>query len=113
GEVEKSIVHLEAAAYDFGIGPMVWRYFHEISSLYNQTGQTKSALRNMERAYDLHPDPFLLYQLARLTDTYYLDKQMAMNRYNQYLATDDTVFRDYAEERIIELKRYLHQSQVD
>lgn len=112
GEPNKSIEHMEAAAYEFGIGPMVWRYFHKLSRLYSETGNTKSALRYMERAYDLHPDPLILYQLARLTDTYYLDKQMAMNRYNQYLATDDTLFRDYAEERILELKRYLHQSSV-
>ncbi len=112
GETSKSIEHMEAAAYEFGIGPMVWRYFHKLSRLYSEIGDTKSALRYMERAYDLHADPLILYQLARLTDTYYLDKQMAMNRYNQYLATDDTLFRDYAEDRILELKRYLHQSQV-
>lgn len=112
GETDKSIEHLEIAAYKFGIGPMVWRYFHKLSRLYSETGNTKSALRYMERAYDLHPEPLLLYQLARLTDTYYLDKQMAMNRYNQYLATDDSLFRDNVMDRISELKRYLHQSKV-
>ena len=112
GEVAKSIEHLEIAAYKFGIGPMVWRYFHKLSRLNSETGKTKLALRYMERAYDLNPEPLILYQLARLTDTYYQDKQMAMNRYNQYLATDDSLFRDNVMDRISELKRYLHQSNV-
>lgn len=112
GDVDNSIRHLEIAAYDFGIGPMVWRYFHKLSRLYSETGNTRFALRYMERAYDLHSDPLILYQLARLTDNYYQDKQMAVNRYNQYLATDDSLFRDNVMDRISELKQYLHQSKV-
>lgn len=112
GNPEKSISHLEIAAYSFGIGPMVWRYFFTLSGLYSEIGNTKLALRYMERTYDLHPEPLLLYQLARLTDLYYLDKQMAVNRYNQYLATEDSLYREHAMDRISELKRHLHQSNV-
>ena len=91
---------------------MVWRYFFTLSGLYSEIGNTKLALRYMERTYDLHPEPLLLYQLARLTDLYYLDKQMAVNRYNQYLATEDSLYREHAMDRISELKRHLHQSNV-
>lgn len=111
-EVQKCIQHLEDAAYRFGIGPMVWRYFYKLSGQYEKTGQMKEAVRYMERAYDLHHNPLLMFQLARLTDNYYRDKQMALNRYGQYLATDDSLYRDYAEERITEIKQFLHQSKA-
>lgn len=111
-EPEKSIKHLEDAAYRFGIGPMVWRYFYKLSGLYEKTGRMKDAVAFMERAYDLHHEPLLMFQLARLTDNYYLDKRMAINRYDQYLATDDSLYREYAEDRISTIKQFLHQSKA-
>lgn len=109
-EPEKSIEHLEDAAYRFGIGPMVWRYFYKLSGLYEKTSRMKEAVRYMERSYDLYHEPLLMFQLARLTDSYYQDKRMAMNRYDQYLATDDSLYREYAEDRVSKIKQYLHQS---
>lgn len=108
--IDQCIMHLEMAMYRFGIGPMVWRYCQKLSSHFEKKGDLRLALDYMEKSSELKSSPILLFHFARLSDEYYRDKRIALNRYENYLASEDSLYRNYAESRVMRIKEYLHQS---
>lgn len=65
------------------------------------------ALQLLTRCY--HKDPQTLYLLANQTDVYYRDKSIALNYYQQYLASSDSTYRQDAADRVRYLREVVHQ----
>jgi Flp pilus assembly protein TadD len=107
-DADKSIYHLEKAL-EKAISPKTSTYYEELAVHYDRKKDYKKALELYEEAYAHSGKPTYLFYIARDTDLFYEDKNMALRQYQKYLATGDTKHQEYCNNRITILKEVIHQ----
>ena len=108
-DIETSIYHFEKAI-EAGISTNISVYHRNLARLHNDDKNLKPAIKHYEDAYRYNKDPLILFFLARATDVYYKDKNVAMRYYKRYYdSSDDNVdYKTYAKERRQYLKEQQH-----
>jgi tetratricopeptide (TPR) repeat protein len=112
GEMETSKFHYKKAI-DAAISNDVHRYYRELGRIYDQENNLKDAIVNFQEAYKHSLDPTVLFYLARASDIYYKDKNIAIRYYAKYIrmAPDDQAeYKSYARDRSLFLKEQIHLS---
>jgi Flp pilus assembly protein TadD len=107
GDADRSMYHLEKAL-EKAISPKTSTYYEELAAHYDRKKDYKSALELYEEAYAHSGKPIYLFYVARNTDLFYEDKNMALRQYKKYVATGDTKYQEYCNNRIAELKEAIH-----
>ena len=110
-DYKSAIFHFEKAT-DYSISPSLGKYFRDLAKLYDQEKDLPKAIEAYKEAYRYGADPKLLYYLARASDIYYKDKNIAIKYYGRYISSkDDTkTYKNYSRERKRYLKEQIHQS---
>jgi len=83
-------------------------YYSELGKSYELLGDYQGAIRAYRAAYNYSKDGILLYHLARNYDVYYKDKKLALEYYEKYLESDDTIrlAREYARKRMQDMGKF-------
>lgn len=86
-------------------------YHRNLARLYAKEDNMKEAIPHYQDAYKYSKDPLLLFFLARATDQYYKDKNIALRYYQKFVksAYDHPEYMDYSKKQIRYLKEQLHQ----
>ena len=108
-EHEKSVEHLEQAI-KLGISEKMADFQADLASVLVEENDYRSAIDHYREAMKYEPSPEHIFHLARACDQYYKDKKVALKYYEQYLNTSNQKFREYAEQRIKQLKEFIHFS---
>ncbi len=108
-DTKTSIYHFEKAI-EAGVSTNISLYHRNLARLHNQNNQLKHAIKHYEDAYRYQKDPLLLFYLARATDMYYKDKNVAIRYYKKYFDSkhDNEEYKTYAKERRQYLKEQQH-----
>ncbi len=108
---EYAIYHYKEALKE-GISKNVSTYHRNLANIYNGDSNLKEAIPHYQDAYKYNDDPIILFYLARASDDYYKDKNIAMRYYKKYLksAHKNKQYKSYSEKRIRYLKELKHQS---
>ena len=111
GNKEASLHHLDLAL-ESAISDRTGKYYRNKAKLYDEKKMLKEAIKAYEEAYRYDKDPLMLYYLARASDIYYADKQIAIRYYEKYIRSTHNVeaYKHYAKERKNYLKEQLHLS---
>ena len=104
---EKSETHFREAIKR-GISEKMGIYHGDLASVLANRGDRKSAIAHYREAYGYDPQPAFLFHLARESDQYYRDKKIALRYYRDYLNTGHDKFREYAEQRVMQLQEIIH-----
>lgn len=107
GALDQAAEHFEKAIQK-GISEKMGVYYRGLAGVYEEKGKLKEAIRNYEEALRFEKQPETIFYLARNCDQYYKDKKAALRYYQQYLDSGDRKYREYTEQRIQQLKEYLH-----
>ncbi|MBK7873103.1 MAG: tetratricopeptide repeat protein [Saprospiraceae bacterium] len=110
GDAEKSIAHFEKAI-EKGISGKVHSYYGDLGAIYEEKGDYRKAITHYQKAYEYEPQAEYVFFQARNNDLAYRDKRIALKQYEQYLATKDPKFKEYAEQRIQQIKELIHFNQ--
>lgn len=107
GEVSTSLRWFKMAA-EKSISENTKTYYSELGKSYEQLGDYQGAIRAYRAAYNYSKDGILLYHLARNYDVYYKDKKLALEYYEKYLESDDTIrlAREYAKRRMQDMGKF-------
>lgn len=108
-DIETSLFHFNKAA-EAGISTNQSLYHRSLARLYDQEGDLKNAILHYKDAYKYSEDPLLLFFLARASDAYYADKNVAINYYSRYQKSnhDNNEYKAYAKDRKKYLKEQIH-----
>ena len=111
GDNEASLYHLDQAL-ETAISERTGRYYRNKAKIYDEQKDLRAAINAYEEAYRYDKDPLMLYFLARASDIYYADKNIAIRYYDKYLKSRHNVesYKHYAKERRDYLKEQLHFS---
>lgn len=107
--LKKSIEHFEIAIQK-GISEEIDTYYADLGAVYESQGSYRTAIESYQKAQTYEAKPKYLFFEARNHDLAYKDKSKALKLYQQYLATKDPEFKEYAEKRILQLKEIIQQS---
>ena len=110
-DMESAKYHLREAI-NSGISKDVDLYHRNLARLHNKEDNLKEAIPHYQDAYKYGEDPVLLFYLARASDKYYEDKNVALRYYRKFIKSpyEHKEYKDYAAQRVAALKEYLHQS---
>lgn len=111
GDVETAKYHF-MAAIKAGISDDMNIYHRNLARLYNMEEDLKAAIPHYKDAYKYSEDPLLLFFLARASDQYYKDKNIAIRYYGRFMGSDykHIEYQDYSAKRTRYLKEELHLS---
>ena len=107
GEKEKSEHHF-LKAIELGFSAKQDIFFRDYATFLKEEGRLKEALEAQKWAYKISSEPVDLFEIARMTDSYYADKNMAVRQYKAYLRTGDHKYKDYSVQRLEKLQEILH-----
>jgi len=107
GDVYASLQWFRLAAQK-SISENTKTYYSELGKSYEKLGDYQGAIRAYRAAYNYSKDGILLYHLARNYDIYYKDKTLALEYYEKYLESDDTIrlAREYARKRMQDMGKF-------
>lgn len=110
GNMEYALHHYQQAL-DAGISQNVDLYHRSLARLYAKDEKYKDAIPHYQDAYKYGEDPLVLFYLARASDIYYRDKNIAIRYYNRFIKStyDHPENKSYAKQRITYLKELEHQ----
>lgn len=106
----------ETAKYHFeeavkaGISENIDMYHRNLARLHNEEDNLKAAIPHYQDAYKYSKDPMVLFFLARASDKYYKDKNIAIRYYKKFVDSgyDHPEYIDYSKERKRYLKEQIH-----
>lgn len=107
GDFAKSVAHYEKAIAK-GISPKIDTYYADLGAIAETQGDFRKAIAHYQKAFEYNPKNEYIFFIARNNDLAFKDKRMALRYYEQYLATKDEAFKEYAEQRIVQLKEIMH-----
>lgn len=108
-EHPKSIEHFEQAI-KLGVSEKMADFQADLASVLVEENDYRSAIDHYREALKYEPNAEHVFHLARACDQYYKDKKVALKYYEQYLNTQNQKFREYSEQRIKQLKEFIHFS---
>lgn len=106
---EKSIEHFETAI-KLGVSDKMSDFQADLASVLVEENDYRGAIAHYREALKHDPNAAHIFHLARTCDQYYKDKKIALKYYEQYLNTQNQKFRDYTEQRVKQLKEFIHFS---
>lgn len=108
-DIETSLFHFNKAAVA-GISTNQALYHRNLARIYDKEGDLKNAILHYKDAYKYSSDPLVLFFLARASDAYYADKNIAINYYSRYQKSDhkNKEYKAYAKDRKKYLKEQMH-----
>lgn len=95
-------------AIEAGISKNVKYYYQNLGAIFESKNQTKNALDAYRNAYEYSGSSEDLFFLAKTSDAYYKDKNIAIRHYKNYLKTGHKKYREYVEKRLEQLKELQH-----
>ncbi len=107
GDFAKSITHYEKAIAK-GISPKIDTYYADLGAIAETQGDFRKAIAHYQKAFEYNPKNEYIFFIARNNDLAFKDKRMALRYYEQYMTTKDEKFKEYAEQRIVQLKEIMH-----
>lgn len=107
GDLEKAETHFQRAI-ELGISEQIGDYYAGLAAISEEKGTLREAIRLYEKALDYGSGGETIFHLARNCDLYYKDKKIALRYYEQYLNSPDQKYRDYARQRIPQLREIIH-----
>lgn len=110
GDYTKSEEHLQLAIKK-GISEKMGTYHGDLANVLAARNDLRGAIDHYRQALEYATDAEFLFRLAQLSDQYYKDKKIALQYFEQYLASGHGKFRDYSEQRSRQLREYLHFQQ--
>ena len=108
-EHAKSIEHFKLAI-ELGVSEKMSDFQADLASVLVEENNYRGAIDHYREALKYDPSPEHIFHLARTCDQYYKDKKIALKYYEQYLNTKSQKFRQYSEQRIKQLKEFIHFS---
>ena len=81
-----------------------------MARLYAKEEDLKAAIPHYQDAYKYGEDPLVLFYLARASDNYYKDKNIAIRYYTKFIKSnyDHAEYQKYAADRKRYLKELIH-----
>ena len=107
GEIEKAEEHFKKAI-ELGISQQMGEYYAGLASTLEDKGDIREAIKQYEKAREYGSGGETIFHLARNCDLYYKDKKIALRYYQEYLNTRDNKYKEYAQQRIPQLKEIIH-----
>ena len=109
-DTESAKYHLQEAIKE-GTSDDLDLYHRNLARLYNEEDNLKEAIPHYQDAYKYGEDPLVLFYLARASDVYYKDKNVAVRYYARFIKSgyDHPEYRDYSGKRMRYLKEHMHQ----
>jgi tetratricopeptide (TPR) repeat protein len=110
GNHKKSVEHLEKSIL-LSFGENLPHYYTQLAVTYEEKKEYAKALKYYQAAYQETKDNVLLFHLARNYDLHYKDKKKALQYYEKYLASNDTInqnYQEYSRFRVKDLKGAKH-----
>lgn len=107
-EQETASIEQYELAIDAGISKNVKYYYQNLGTIFEAKNQTKNALNAYRNAYEYSGKAEDLFRLAKMSDVYYKDKNIAIRHYKNYLKTNDKKYQEYVENRLGQLKELQH-----
>lgn len=110
-DIPTSLFHFNKAA-KAGISANQSLYHRNLARIYDKEGDLKNAIIHYKDAYKFSNDPLVLFFLARASDAYYADKNIAINYYSRYQKSDHSnlEYKAYAKDRKKYLREQMHFS---
>lgn len=104
--------HHYQKAIEESISDNVDLYHRNLAKIFNQENELKSAISHYQDAYKYGNDPLILFYLARASDMYYKDKNVAIRYYDRFVKSeyDHAEYIKYSKQRKRYLKEAQHQS---
>lgn len=104
--IETSIFHYNKAV-KAGLSKDLDLYHRNLARIYSDSNKLKDAIAHYQDAYKYGNDPVMLFFLARASEIYYKDKNIAIRYYQKYEKSnhDHAEYKRYARER----KKYLRE----
>lgn len=108
-DIESALFHYNKAAIS-GISVNQALYHRNLARIYDKEGDLKEAILHYQDAYKYGHDPLVLFFLARASDAYYADKNVAINYYKKYEKSEhnNSEYKNYAKERKKYLREQMH-----
>lgn len=105
-------LHHYQEAVKAGISEQIDLYHRNVARLFAKEEKLKEAIPHYKDAYKYGEDPLVLFYLARASDVYYKDKNIAIRHYNNFIKSgyDHEEYIQYSKERKRYLKEQQHQS---
>lgn len=107
-DFDKASKHYQIAI-EKGISQQVPQYHEDLAKLFEKNNKFYKAYENYKAANDYEPKATLLFHIAHNADRYFKDKSIAKRYYEKYLKSKDQKYKDYASERLDQLKEIIHQ----
>ena len=109
GNTEFALHHFQEAVKE-GISDDVDLYHRNVARLYAKEEDLKAAIPHYQDAYKYGEDPLVLFYLARASDNYYKDKNIAIRYYTKFIKSnyDHAEYQKYAADRKRYLKELMH-----
>ena len=109
-EQKESAIHHFQKALEEGISSNVDIYHRNLGRIHSKNNNNKEAIPHYQDAYKYGEDPLILFYLARASDQYYKDKNIAVRYYQKYINSNDNndSYKAYSKERLRLLKEQLH-----
>ena len=107
GKIQESISHYDKAI-KLGISGNIPVYYKNLAKIYLDKNDLREAIASYKEAYAYSGKEEYLFQVARNSDLYYKDKKIALRYYKKYIATANKTYREYAKERVAQLKELIH-----
>lgn len=106
-KLDSAVLYLNKAIEE-GISDEIDVYYSELAASYEAAKNFKMAIKYYKIAYEESKKGILLYHIARNYDIYHKDKTLAIEYFNRYLKSEDTIklAREYSRQRVNELEFY-------
>ncbi len=99
-------------AIDKGQSDYLHLFQEQAGRLYALEKEYKQALTAYEAAYRIRDNPEYLFQIGRVYDEWYQDKNPAIRYYEKYLKSGHLMYADYTLQRLNTLKTDQHQKRI-
>ena len=111
--VEYAKHHFDKAIEE-SISSNVDLYHRNLAKIYNQENKLKKAIYHYKDAFKYGKDPLMLFYLARASDMYYKDKNIAVRYYDRFIKSDydHEEYIKYSKQRTRYLKEQQHQTKT-
>ena len=109
-ENEEYAFHHYEKALEEGISDNVDIYHRNLARIHNDNNALKDAIEHYKDAYKYGKDPLILFFLARASDVYYKDKNIAISYYNRYIKSghNNPEYIGYSKDRVRYIKEEMH-----
>lgn len=101
---ESAIFHFKKCIEE-GTSDELVTYYSSLGELYLLQNEQEKSIKSFRMAAEFGDEPSVTFRLAQYADITEKDKPKAINLYQKYLTSTDSVYRKFVEDRILYLKK--------